>query len=107
MIVGGLHGIVEESCKACTVGLVVPEVQQLVWPHESIALPDGITDIGLRQEIVKTGQHLVDALSDGIKGELVDDIQIGRYLRHEESQRVEAVERSLSSETGQQRVGMR
>ena len=55
-------------------------VKHFIWSDKAITLPYGISHISLRQMIVQSWQHLVNALSDRIEGEFVDNIKIRLYL---------------------------
>jgi len=92
-IVGLPHLVVEELYIATAIGLHLQTVEHLVRTHETIALACGIFDVSLGEIVVETRQHLVDVLSQGIEGELMDDVEILGYLGDEERRRVEAVTR--------------
>ena len=91
LIVGCLDLIVEEAGKARAVGLIVQMVEHLVGADETIALSDGIPHVGFRQMIVQSGQHLVDALSDRVESEFVDDLKVILNLRQEEGFQIQTV----------------
>jgi hypothetical protein len=75
-IVGRLYFIVEEYGMTGRIRLIVYAIKHPARPNEAITLSGSVPDISLCQMIFKSRQHLVDALTDGIKGELVDDLEV-------------------------------
>ena len=105
-VVVRLQFVVEQTGISRTVRLHLQTVEEFIRTHKAIALTRRITDVGLRQTIVETRQHLVDIHSQGVESKTMDYGEVGCYLRNEESQRVETVKRSLATQEGQQRIGI-
>ena len=105
-IVGDFDLIIKELGIARTTHLIISAVQHLIRTHKTITLTSGIIDIGLREITIETDEHLVDALSHGVEGERMDNVQVFSYLRHEKGGGIQSVARQFTTQITQHRIGI-
>ena len=104
-IVGFLYLVIEQLHIAA-IGLCLQTVEYFVRAHETITLSGGIFHVGLREIMIETCQHLVDALSQRIEGECVNDVEILSYLGNEECRCVETIAGQFVTQIGEHGISI-
>ena len=74
--------------------------------EQSITLSGGIFHVGLREIMIETCQHLVDALSQRIEGECMNDVEILSYLGDEKCRCVETIAGQFVTQIGEHGISI-